>query len=215
MAWAFILFSLMMLPTMMNYKTGDNYAEDPRVGYANGMISNLGYSTVECISTPVSLGKMTVSCSYGVVGEILEYGINNEDMGGAPDACINNKSNSVCKPNSSRIASTLASSIGKESKLINFSLSDMYNTSNTNSICKNSANDFFLQYTCIQSNAELSSKYNFISLAVSTACLISLLFVLLLQWLYKGGNIMQIEWDLATVTLGDYAVEFEIPAEAY
>jgi len=26
---------------------------------------------------------------------------------------------------------------------------------------------------------------------------------------------MQLEWDLATVTLGDYAVEFEISAEAY
>jgi len=46
MIWTFILFSLLIMPTMMNYKTGDTYAEDPHGKYATGMISNLGYSSV-------------------------------------------------------------------------------------------------------------------------------------------------------------------------
>ena len=50
---------------------------------------------------------------------------------------------------------------------------------------------------------------------MSTACLTSLLFVLVLQWLYKGGKIQQLEWDISTVTAGDYTVEFDIPAAAY
>ena len=90
MTWAFILFSLLMAPTMMNYKTGDTYAEDPRVGYANTMISNLGYSSVECHQIPVSLGQLTLSCSYGNIGKILDYGINNDKLGSPVDACINN-----------------------------------------------------------------------------------------------------------------------------
>lgn len=52
-------------------------------------------------------------------------------------------------------------------------------------------------------------------LACATATAISLLFVLVLQTLYKGGKITQLEWDLSTVTAGDYSVEFEIPATAY
>ena len=52
-------------------------------------------------------------------------------------------------------------------------------------------------------------------MATATACLISLLFVVTLQWLYKGGKIKQLEWDISTVTAGDYTVEFDIPAEAY
>ena len=107
MIWAFVLFSLMLLPTMMNYKTGDNYLGDPRAGHATGMISNLGYSTVECNNTPLSLGKTTLYCPYGVIGTIMEYGINDEKMGSPPDACVNNQFNSKCKPNSSLIARKL------------------------------------------------------------------------------------------------------------
>ena len=52
-------------------------------------------------------------------------------------------------------------------------------------------------------------------MAVSTTALISLLFVLTLVWLFKGGKIKQLEWDISTVTAGDYSVEFEIPADRY
>ena len=107
MIWTFILFSVLMIPTMMNYRTGDNYLGDPRGGHASGMISNLGYSSVECNSTPLSLGKMTLNCAYGTIGEIMEYGLNNVDTGSPPDACINNAQNKICKPNRSSIASML------------------------------------------------------------------------------------------------------------
>ncbi len=33
--------------------------------------------------------------------------------------------------------------------------------------------------------------------------------------LYQGGNIAQIEWDLATITAGDYTVEWEIMESTY
>jgi len=33
--------------------------------------------------------------------------------------------------------------------------------------------------------------------------------------LFKDGKIRQLEWDLSTVTAGDYTVEFQIPAPAY
>ena len=52
-------------------------------------------------------------------------------------------------------------------------------------------------------------------LAGGTACIISLLFATALYKLYEGGKIDQLEWDLATVTAGDYSVEFDIPKKAY
>lgn len=51
--------------------------------------------------------------------------------------------------------------------------------------------------------------------SVATASLISLFFVLTLQKLYKGGKIEELEWDISTVTAGDYTVEFDIPKESY
>jgi len=38
---------------------------------------------------------------------------------------------------------------------------------------------------------------------------------LTLQKLYKGGKIQQLEWDISTVTAGDYSVEFDIPENTY
>ena len=52
-------------------------------------------------------------------------------------------------------------------------------------------------------------------MATTTASLISLLFVINLSSLYKGGKIQQLEWDISTVTLGDYSVEFELPRRNY
>ena len=90
MVWTFILFALLTVPTMMNFKTGDTYAGDSRAGYATGMISNLGYSSVDCHSIPVSLGQITLSCSYGSIGKIMDFGINSEKMGSPVDACVIN-----------------------------------------------------------------------------------------------------------------------------
>ena len=33
--------------------------------------------------------------------------------------------------------------------------------------------------------------------------------------MYYGGKVKQLEWDLATVTAGDYTVEFDISKESY
>jgi len=46
-----------------------------------------------------------------------------------------------------------------------------------------------VHYTCVQDKSDQASKYEILTLAVATASLISLLFVLVLQFLYKGGKI--------------------------
>jgi len=53
------------------------------------------------------------------------------------------------------------------------------------------------------------------SVAVCTGTLICFLFSVAIKWKYQGGKIKQLEWDMATVTAGDYAVEFPIPKAVY
>ena len=52
-------------------------------------------------------------------------------------------------------------------------------------------------------------------MATGTTCLISLLFVVALQYLYQNGKIMHLKWDISTVTAADYSVEFDIPSDTY
>ena len=91
MIWLFILFSLLLIPTMRGYQAGDAYAGESHVGHADGMISNLGYSSSECTNIPISLGSIALTCSYGTIGEIFDYGVNNPATGSPIDACMTNE----------------------------------------------------------------------------------------------------------------------------
>ena len=41
------------------------------------MISNLGYSSDQCQRTPVGLGSVAITCNYGTVGKIFDFGVND------------------------------------------------------------------------------------------------------------------------------------------
>ena len=112
MIWVFILFTILVMPTMMGYKAGIALEGEEHVGYADGMIGNLGYSGVECHNIPVSLGNIAITCQYGAVGEILDYGVNNPDSGSPVDACTTNDDNKSCKPDNKEISESLNGAIG-------------------------------------------------------------------------------------------------------
>lgn len=40
------------------------------------MLGNLGYSSVNCDSAPVTVGYVGLQCNYGVVGEIYDFGMH-------------------------------------------------------------------------------------------------------------------------------------------
>lgn len=45
--------------------------------------------------------------------------------------------------------------------------------------------------------------------------LIAFLFTITLRYLFQGGKITQLDWDMSTVTAGDYTVEFMITKDNY
>lgn len=94
--WVFVGFTILLVPTMSGYNSGTAYEDDLKVGYAGGMLGNLGYSSVQCHNIPVSLGNIAITCKYGTVGSILDYGVNNPKSGSPVDACVNNSDNSFC-----------------------------------------------------------------------------------------------------------------------
>lgn len=74
---------------------------------------------------------------------------------------------------------------------------------------------FYAQYTCIQTNEALKDKYFQISTTIAICCLIAYLFTISLRHLYQGDKIRQLEWDMATITAGDYTVELKIDKSHY
>lgn len=50
---------------------------------------------------------------------------------------------------------------------------------------------------------------------VAIICFIAYTFTIMLRHLYQGGKIQQLEWDMSTITAGDYTVEFPINSDNY
>ena len=58
-------------------------------------------------------------------------------------------------------------------------------------------------------------KYNQMATTCGIVCFIAYLFTIGIRYLYQGGKIQQIEWDMATITAGDYTAELKIDADGY
>lgn len=87
MAWSFVLFSLFMIPQFKIYASGTAYASlsESMQSNENRMLGNMGYSSVSCLSMPVEIGSYVYSCNYGVIGEVLSFGITNVGDGNSQD----------------------------------------------------------------------------------------------------------------------------------
>ena len=73
----------------------------------------------------------------------------------------------------------------------------------------------FAEFTCVQSKESQFNKYNQMCIVGTTAILISLLFNVVIRYLFQGTKLTVIDWDLATVTASDYAVEIDIRKASY
>ena len=95
---SFLLFTLLLLPTMNHYEGGTGYmGSNPKlIQYETGMIGNMGYSSTQCVSVPMDLGKINIQCPYGDVGVISHYGVNLSDD--TANNCVENDDIASCKP---------------------------------------------------------------------------------------------------------------------
>jgi hypothetical protein len=183
------------------------------------MISNVGYSSVQCASIPVDVIQLSLSCPYGTIGaadngEPLDWGINL----GQADArnCLTNEVNAKCTPDNPNLLKSFDALVGKSSGVLNIENdSDIFIDPAANQDCLGRDATLFIQFTCEQSAEQQLFKYEKLSETVAIGCLICLLFTVGIRYLYQGGKIKQLDWDMSTITAGDYTVEFAFERENY
>ena len=87
--WAFALFTIILMPTFFFYASGAAYGDQDKLGYAPRTIGALGYSEYKCMSIPQWIGStgFSLSCDYGIIGEVTYYGVNPPNAHGS---CMEN-----------------------------------------------------------------------------------------------------------------------------
>ena len=80
---------------------------------------------MQCAGIPIDVGKLSLTCPFGSVGEVYDYGVNvsEDDIAN----CATNDSNKAYKPDSAAFNNFLTAMIGKESHLYDYgSVSSLY-----------------------------------------------------------------------------------------
>ena len=85
--WMFLLLTILAGPILWFYSKNDAYkiytidADGQRILEKPGTeifsLGNLGYATAQCVHAPLNVGSMSLTCSYGRIGKILDYGVND------------------------------------------------------------------------------------------------------------------------------------------
>jgi hypothetical protein len=80
--------------------------------------------------------------------------------------------------------------------------------------CQDSST-FWVQYSCIQGDAEADDKKQDVLVSVVIGTLVCMLFSTTIYYLRQYGKIQAIQWDCQTITAGDYTAELDITDEGY
>lgn len=94
----FVVFSLLVYPIMSSFKEGTAYEHVEETGYEVYSLGNLGYAQQKCMSQPIDVGVATISCPYGVIGRIFDFGLNDFQTSLRTDVCQNTEATEVCRP---------------------------------------------------------------------------------------------------------------------
>lgn len=67
-----------------------------------------------------------------------------------------------------------------------------------------------MQFTCTVSTEELVDKYNKVAAATSIIMAIAFCFTMLIYYLRQISHIQMLDYDMNTITAGDYTIELNI-----
>jgi hypothetical protein len=96
-----------------------------------------------------------------------------------------------------------------------FSASTILNVASSNEQCSQSNAKLFVQYQCLQSAEQLETKRG---QAITVSCLAVFavgVYLTVLFYFKRASDLNQIQWDMETITPGDYTVQLEISEKAF
>ncbi|CDW86701.1 UNKNOWN [Stylonychia lemnae] len=219
----FTLLSLLMFPAMYYYSKSDGYGGYQK-GYDQYSLGNMGYSNINCQTVPFEVKKINMFCQFGTITKIKSIGINPSTIK-SRDVCANIQENKVCTDIISKeFDDKIRLQVEKVQKTdfeTTYTLKDVFVNYGTikndpkTKVCADSGAMLYIQYTCEQSDEELKEKYSQVSIISCFSIFAACIYAITIYFVKKYSKLNQIDWDLKTVTPGDYTLRYEISTEAY
>ncbi|CDW91100.1 UNKNOWN [Stylonychia lemnae] len=212
----FFVLSILHLPVMSMYSSHGNFKEETGEKLPLRIsLGSMGFSKTKCSSTGMATNKIVLSCKIGVVNRIVDLGINTkfEDK----DLCLRNKTG-ICSSsiNYDQLNLDLKSAcMGKQQCQLDKLKSYLSGGNQTLTKCVSEDSSFFVQYFCQQTDEQLSVKRQEGAVISAIAVFSCLFFIIMMFYLRQQTQIQKVEWDVETITAGDYTVDLKISQSMY
>ena len=82
-------------------------------------------------------------------------------------------------------------------------------------VCTHEEASFFVQYYCKQNQQQLMEKFHEGTIIACVSVFCCLFFIVMNFYLRRSTEIKHVEWDVATLTAGDYAVDMKLAPQQY
>ena len=211
----FSIFSLMSIPIILIYSNYDAM-KGSTVAFASTTLGNLGFSSSSWFSVTKKFGAMELSCNTGVLNsEVGSFGIMPSDSSDK-NYWVNGKGDSIRWVNRLDINGFKQQFMHAWANQKNWTLTnlDSYFLGGIDG-WNNDDSILFLNVKCIQQLDVINSKRLKIHYIVCICILISLFYLIMLYYSTKSSEISAKEWDLKTITAGDYTVWRRINQNEY
>lgn len=213
----FSILTVLMIPSMVFYK-GHGAIKNPK-GYSALSLGNMGYASAQCTSVPYELGKIPLTCPYGTISEIRSFGINPGTRTAVKDACVETEDNKICidslDPNFKNNIKSFCTGDKADTCSFDINNDDLVLPGKTlDATCTTNAL-LFVQYTCAQPTEEIAQKKQQTAIIACLGIMVSLVFSICVYYLKRDSKLDQLDWDIETITPGDYSAQYEITDKAF
>ena len=81
--------------------------------------------------------------------------------------------------------------------------------------CVSGKASLYVQFACTQTQDELSAKHSKMSMVSCLGVFMVSIYMIVIYWFKRVSKLQQLDWDIQTITPGDYTVQMEISDKAY
>lgn len=183
-------------------------------------LGNLGYSSTQCTRVPFTLNQIPMYCAYGNITTIKYLGVNPSGMSDK-DSCYDDApevKDCLKAMNPAFLLSVRAkvSSQNTDNIIYTFKPAEFFTDLTTvPSKCTDSVAQLYVQYSCEQSQIILTAQIKSLSMVTSLCVFSVCLFLIVIYYFKKSSTLLQLDWDISTITPGDYTLQLEITTDMW
>ena len=167
---------------------------------------------------PFTLGAIPINCPYGYIGKVNSVGVIPSTSDDKTICHVDIEDLTPLCPLQGGLNLTVLASYNRSNPFNKFTFSNESIFDHTKTVSANCLDinaKLFVNFNCFQDKAVQETKHQQTSIIACLGVLLVLVYLTVLHYFKRASDLNQMQWDIQTITPGDYTAQFEISEKAY